>query len=301
VKGALLVLLLALAACGGRAPAGPPPPLPDETFNAAARAGRVALERDRPAEAVRLYRAALTRARERDDAGNIADAGLGLAAAELARGRAADALATAREVRGELARREAPEPAALPLVEALALFRTGEAVGAERLAREVAGRRAEDADAARRAWFLLGLIAAGQRDAARLAEARAALSEPVGRSFQADLRELEAAAALLSGDADAARRLAGEAATLRRDSLDYRGLGRALALEAEAARAQGDGAAAADLLLRAGRGATTRGEWSEGRRWLAEAERLARASRRADIAAAARRALAALEERARDA
>ena len=103
-----------LAACGSTPAPAPPPP--DETLGRAARAGRLALELDRPAEATRLYGTALARARERDDAAAIADAGIGLAAAELARNRNAAALATAREVQAELLRRNAPVPDALRLM-----------------------------------------------------------------------------------------------------------------------------------------------------------------------------------------
>ncbi len=296
----LLAALLVLAACGTAVPVAPPPP-PDETLGRAARAGRIALELDRPAQAARLYAAALERARERDDAAAIADAGIGLAAAELGRGRNAEALAVARQVAAELARRQAPVPAALGLAEALALYRLGEARAAEAAATAVTERAAEDADAARRAWFLRGLIAAERGDMPALAAARDALGAPETRGFQADARELAARAALGAGDAQDARRLAGETAALRREGLDYRGLGRALALEAEAARRLGASAAAADLFLRAGRGAASRREFPEARRWLGEAERLARDARQPEMATAARAALRELAERERDA
>jgi hypothetical protein len=285
-----------LAACGSTPAPAPPPP--DETLGRAARAGRLALELDRPAEATRLYGTALSRARERDDAAAIADAGIGLAAAELARNRNAAALATAREVQAELLRRNAPVPDALRLAEALALYRIGDLPGAERVTSAITG---DDADVLRRAWFLRGLVAAGRGDAAGLAAARAALGEPEARGFRADARELAARAALDAGDGPGARRLAAEAAQLRREGLDYRGLSRALALEAEAARRQGENAAAADLLLRAGRGAAARNEFAEARRWLQQSEALARQARVPEIANAARLALRGLAERERDA
>ncbi len=285
-----------LAACGSTPAPAPPPP--DETLGRAARAGRLALELDRPAEATRLYGTALARARERDDASAIADAGIGLAAAELARNRNSAALATSREVQAELLRRNAPVPDALRLTEALALYRTGDLAGAGRVAGAITG---DDADVLRRAWFLRGLVAAGRGDAAGLAAARAALGEPEARGFRADARELAARAALDAGDGPDARRLAAEAAQLRREGLDYRGLSRALALEAEAARRQGENAAAADLLLRAGRGAAARNEFAEARRWLQQSETLARQARAPEIATAARLALRGLAERERDA
>ncbi len=296
MKRAFWLALPLLAACGSTPPPAPPPP--DETLGRAARAGRLALELDRPAEAARLYGMALNRARERDDAAAIGDAGIGLAAAQLARTSPAAALATAREVQAELLRRDAAIPDALRLVEALALYRSGDLAGAERVA---SGIGTEDADVALRAWFLRGLIAAARNDPAGLAAARAALGTPERRAFRADAQELAAAAALAEGDLAEARRLATEAATLRREGLDYRGLARALALEAEAARRQGETHVAADLLLRAGRSAAARNEFGEARRWLRQSEVLAQQARTPEIANAARRALRELAERERDA
>jgi hypothetical protein len=86
-----------------------------------------------------------------------------------------------------------------------------------------------------------------------------------------------------------------------RDGLDDRGLGRALALEAAAAQRLSDDAAAADLLLRAGRGAVSRGEWAQARQWLTRADVLARRAGTPAIGTAARRALRDMAERERDA
>ncbi len=291
--------LLLVSACGGTPATAPPPP--DEALGRAARAGRLALEVERPNDAARFYGLALARARERDDAVAIADTGIGLAASELGRGRPAAALRTGREVRAELLRREASVPAALILAEALALYRLGDAAQADAAAASVTARAAEDADAARRAWFLRGLVAADRGDAAILAAARAAIGEPADRDFRADARELAAAAALLDGDAASARRLAQDAAQARRESLDYRGLSRVLVLEANAVRRSGDDATAADLLLRAGRGAAARGEWAQARGWLTDAATLAQGARRPEIARAAREALREMREREQDA
>lgn len=293
-------MALLVAACGST-PDAPAPPPPDEALGRAARAGRLALEVERPADAARLYGVALARARERDDAAAIADTGIGLAAAELTRGQASAALRTTREVRAELVRRGAGVPAALLLAEALALYRLGDKAQADAAAVLVTSQASEDADAARRAWFLRGLIAADRGDGATLGEARAALAGATTRGFRGDARELDAAAAVQLGDMAAARRLAQETATLRREGLDYRGVSRALALEAEAARRAGDNAAAADLLLRAGRGAAARREWTEARAWLNESIALARLAGRPEIGSEARDVLRAMAERERDA
>ena len=58
---------------------------------------------------------------------------------------------------------------------------------------------------------------------------------------------------------------------LRQATLDYRGLARALAIEATAAQRGGNEAAAADLFLRAGRSAAMQGDKNNARVWLSRA------------------------------
>ncbi|MBW6399055.1 hypothetical protein KPL78_14420 [Roseomonas sp. HJA6] len=289
----VLLLLPLLTGCGGTPP--PPPPPEDRTLATQARAGRLALEAERPGDAARLYGAALARARVRDDAEAIADAGIGLAAADLERGDAAAALRTTQDVEAELARRHASVPATLRLAEALAQYRLGHAAAADAAARQVIADAGSDGDAALRAWFLRGLIAADAGDRDGLATARAALGEPTSRAFRGDALELAARAALLNGDSAAARRLAEEAAVLRRETLDYRGLARLLALQAEAERRDGAVSTAADLMLRAGRGAASRGDAVAARRWLGQAMVWGRQSHASDIVQAAQRALRDLD------
>jgi len=290
VRAALLALLL-LSACGGRAePEGPPR---DGVLDRAADSARDALNQDQPVVAGRLYAQALARARERDDAVAIDAMGFGQATSALARGDAPAALSVAQEVRAELARRGRGASAGLLLAEATALFRLGRMTESDRLARFVASRSAENAEAALRAHFLLGVLAAGRGDLAGVVAARAAIGAPEQAAFRADAVELEGAAALLRGDAAGARLHAVTAADLRRDALDYRGLSRALALQGAALERLGDPVAAADAYLRAGRGAAERGE-ADAARWLGQARQLA--GGRADLLAAIRQA-EALRER----
>jgi hypothetical protein len=273
-RPAAILLLGILAACGGRAPPAASLP-PDAVLRRAAESARDALNQDQPAVAARLYARALARARERDDAAAIDAMAFGQATAALAHGDAAAALAVAQEVRMGLARRGRGASAGLLLAEATALFRLGRVAPAEDLARIVSARGAEHAEAALRARFLLGLIAAGHADARGVAAARAGIGEPADVAFRADAVELDAAAALLRGDPAGARIRAITAAELRRQALDYRGLSRALAAEAAALERLGEPLAAADAYLRAARGAAARGEATDARRWLAAAGRLA--------------------------
>jgi hypothetical protein len=268
----LLLLSPLLVDCGGSAPADSVTPV-DETLQRETRAGRLAYELERPEEAVARYRAALTRAQERDDLGAIGDLGYNLAVAELRANLPDRALADARATRAELERRGAKPSPALLLAEATALYRSGAAAEADAVAARVTA--GADAEAAARATFLRGLIADERGDGGGLAAAAAALGTASLPSLQADGAELAARLALRPGEGGRARREANRAASLRQETLDYRGLARALALEGEAARRAGDTAAAADFFLRAGRSALAQDDKQMARRWLKQAILLA--------------------------
>jgi len=145
-----MALLPLLVGCSGSAPDSTAL-LADETLQRDTSAGRLAYELERDEEAVTQYRAALTRAQERDDLGAIGDTGYDLAVAELRANAPDRALADARATRAELERRGAEPFPALLLVEATALYRTGAVAEADRAAQPI--QRAADADAAAKATF----------------------------------------------------------------------------------------------------------------------------------------------------
>jgi hypothetical protein len=246
--------VLALLAGCSSAPKGPPE---DAALARLDHAGDIAFDLEQPAQAANQYRAALLRARTRDDAGAIADAGFNLATAQLHAGQPRAALDTAHRLQAELARRGAADPA-FDLVGAVALFRLDDLPGADALA---AGLTADPA-LANAAWFLRGLIADTRGDGAGLAAASATLTAGADPGDVAELR------ARLSHDRAAALR----AADLRRDALDYRGMARCLAL---AAGFTPDAASAADLYLRAGRSAAAQGDTRQASIWLTVAQDLA--------------------------
>jgi len=145
-------------------------------------------------------------------------------------------------------------------VTATALFRIADVAAADRLAKgltEGGDRRLSDS-----AWFLRGLIADTQENRALLQTAVSSLSPTADPADAAELR------ARLDRNAQ----LALQAADLRRDALDYRGMARTLAL---AARLTSDADAAADLYLRAGRSAAGQGDTATAKAWLGEARDLA--------------------------
>lgn len=267
----VVLLPLLVAECAGSAPDTAPPT--DETLERETHAGRLAFELERDEEAVARFRAALARAQERDDLDAIADTGFDLAVAELHANAPERALADARATRMELERRGVKPFPALQLAEATALYRTGAAAEADRVAQIV--QYSADAEAAARATFLRGLIADDRNDLTGLATATEALSTADTPPFEADSSELAARLALRHGNLRLAQQQAARAAERRQATFDYRGLARALAIGGAAAERTGDKATAADLFLRAGRSAAIQGDKSDARAWLGRAESLA--------------------------
>lgn len=266
--------VLALAACGGGAPADTGPP-PDIKLDQANKAGTQALSMDLPSLAVKQYKVALSRAYERDDAGAIGDVAYNLALAQMKAGDSKGAVATVRETRAELDRRRAAVPPELILVQAAASYRVGDPGAAAGAAQEVIDRGSKDPDAVRRAWFIRGLVAADRSDAAGLAQAIAALSPPSKQAdLEADRQELQGRAALLANDPAGALGLFEQSATNRQQALDYRGMARALSLAGDAALRSGRAADAADLFLRAGRSALLQGDMATATPLLKRAEDL---------------------------
>ena len=248
MKRAVVLLLAVVAGCGSP-PKGPPE---DATLSRFAHAGDNAYALEHPEEAIGHYNLALARARARDDAAAIADAGFNLAASQLRAGKPQEAIDTVAELRGELAWYGRSDPA-LDLVTATALFRLNDLANADAIASVLtAGKAADVADAA---WFLRGMIADARGDRAGLERAAASLSP---RADSADIAELRARLT-----ADAA--LALKSADARRDVLDYRGMARTIAL---AAQFTADAGRASELYLRAGMSAAAQGDKDRARAWL---------------------------------
>lgn len=274
---AVFVASSMLIGCGGKAKDEGPPA--DTKLEQANTAGTQALSADLPAVAVRQYKLALARAYERDDAAAIGDVGSNLALAQMRTGDSKAALATVRETRTELDRRHADVPPELILVQAAASYRNGDTAGAESAATEVLGRAPTGSDVARRAWFISGMVAAERGDGAALSKAIAALP-PVAKqsALDGDRPELIGRAALLDGRAAEAQAAFEQAAAERRESLDYRGMARALALAGDAAFKAGRTGDAAAFYLRAGHSTLLQGDKPAARTLLKRAEDLARAS-----------------------
>jgi hypothetical protein len=190
----------------------------------------------------------------------------------MARGQAREARDAAESVRLDIERRGATAPPTLRLAEATARYRAGDVPGARVLLDP--WREEGDAEAAQRAAFLLGLLAAEARDGEALARARARLGTPTRRGLRADAEELAARAALLAGNGAESEAASLRALADRREALDFRGVTRALELAADAAAMRNAREREADYALRAGEGAAARGETADARRLLERARRL---------------------------
>ena len=246
------------------------------------------------AQAVGLYDKALDRAFARDDLPAIGDLGYESALALLRDGRSEAAAKRARETAIELTRRgQAPFPA-LTLAEAVALYSTKDAAAGPTAARarDSAGGNPQ---VTARANYLLGMIAADQRDAAALGQILVALGQPIDPGLRADRLELTGRSQLLAGAPTQALSSFQETVTLRRETKDLPGVARALAFAGQAATDSGNGAEAADLYLRAGRAAQANNRPADARQWLSSAARLAETSNAPTILAEARERLASLD------
>ncbi|MBV8455287.1 MAG: hypothetical protein JO122_01575 [Acetobacteraceae bacterium] len=262
----LLLVPVILTGCGGRQQPAPPQ---DSVLRREAEAGRAAFSLERPAEAAAQYKLALLRAEARDDAKAIGDYGYDLAVAQLAANQPREALASARQTETELARRGVAVFPALVLVEAVALYRSGASREADRLAAQV--EAGGDPAAAARAAFLRGLIADEAGSEAGLAAALARLAHPVSAEERADAFELAARRDIRAGVFARAASEAAQAVALRRTAMDYRGMARGLAVQAEAIARMGDNVQAADLYMRAGESAAAQGDAGSARRWVHQA------------------------------
>lgn len=269
---ALLVLTAALVSgCDGSRP--PPTAPADAAMQRSSQAGNLAFAMHRPAEAAAQYREALSRAEAADDAQAIGDYGYDLAVAELAANAPKEALAAARKTRTELMRRGLAAFPALILVEATALYRLGHKEQADRLASVV--EAGNDPSAAAGASFLRGLIADAAGNQAGLIAALARLQHPANDEQSADAFELAARRDLRDGDFATAAAEAARSADLRRNDLDYRGMARALAVQADAEAERGNASQAADLYIRAAQSAAAQGDSLAARPWLKRALALA--------------------------
>jgi tetratricopeptide (TPR) repeat protein len=127
-----------------------------------------------------------------------------------------------------------------------------------------------------KAHFLRSLMATERADTARLREAMTALEHASSPELRADHAELRGYLALAERNWAVAVQAFDTAAELRRMSLDYSSMARALAKAGEAAERNGRQQVAAVYYLHAGRSALQLGQRQEAVDWLKRAQLLAR-------------------------
>lgn len=252
----LLLLGFGLAACAPGKSADQRPET-DDRLESTSRIAHVAFQRGRYAQAASLYRRVADLAYERDDVNAAVDAQYNAAVSLVRLGRVGEADRLLQRAKAELGRAGQAEPLELRLLEATILYRQQRYKQAWSLAEGIVST-APDSEAARRAQFLRGLIAADQGDQVRLRAAITDLGDPGAATdarLKADGLELAGHLALLEQRYDASVADFEQAARRRSAGSDYRGTVRALAKAGQASEAAGRVLQAAVYYLRAGRSA----------------------------------------------
>jgi tetratricopeptide (TPR) repeat protein len=293
----VVLLLIAISACGSRQTPQAPVTV-DEEFTLTSHAAGTAFGKGAYARAADLYRQALARAYARDDRAAIVDMQCNLAVVLLRLGSLEEARAAVDDAKAELARAAQGVPAHLLLLEATVLYRTGQMAAAWDISEQLlAGAAEAEAGVMAKAQFLRGLLAAERGDEARLREAIAALAKANDPALRADHAELRGYLAMAEHHWEEAVQAFDATAELRRESLDYVSMIRALVRAGDASERRGRQRAAAVYYLRAGRSASQLGRQPEAVHWLMRAQVLARQAGDARTLQAVLAHLARLQER----
>ena len=292
----LMLVLLApgLIACAPNKPA-EEIPAADDRMERTNRVAQIAFQSGRYAQAASLYRKVAELAYERDDISGAVDAQYNAAVCLVRLERVDEADALLQRTKAELDRADRAEPAELRLLEATVLYRQRRYQEAWALTGEIIANLPES-QAAHRAQFLRGLIAADQDDQARLRMVMADIGASDDDRLKADQLELAGHLAFLEERYDASVADFAESARLRSAVSDYRGTVRALAKAGEAAEAAGRPSQASVHYLRAGRSALHQGARERAYDLLTRARTLADQAGDAETAREAQIYLSLLEE-----
>lgn len=221
----------------------------------------------------KAYQYALTRDDERD----IENVGYNLAVVQLDMNKLQTTYTTIQAVRNELYLRNAMSSPQLDLVEAAVLYRLHRENEALRLLQNAVQTSQEDIQ--ERAYFFMGLIAKDQNNMALLSESVQRLDQiflnnkhaKKEESWKADQGELHAWLAYKNGKYDEAITTAQFVETSRRQQIEYRGMVRALVIQAMSDQAKGNLQQAAQLYIRAGKSARFLKEYTDAKRYLSQA------------------------------
>jgi tetratricopeptide (TPR) repeat protein len=273
----ILWLSVTLSACGFRQ-SPQETAVGDEGFERISRTASAAFGQGEYVRAADLYRRALQRAYARDDRLAIVDTQYNLAVVLLRLGSLEEARTVVDDAKAELSRADQAVPAHLLLLEATILYRAGQTAVAWDISERLLAGAAETTESRvmARTQFLRGLMAAERGDQERLQASLAALEQANHPELRADHAELRGHLAMAERHWEMAVQAFDAAAALRRESLDYASMMRALAGAGEASERSGSLRAAAVFYLRAGRSAAQLGRKQEALHWLMQAQVLAR-------------------------
>jgi tetratricopeptide (TPR) repeat protein len=265
---------ISLTGCFGSKP--PKGPAPDPELAESTSSARMAYARGANEQAVNLFLKAVDRAREMDDARELAGAAYNLAAAQIRAGRYEEARTSLREAEGE-AQRAGVDTADILLLEAKVAQLREDAPEALTFADRVLTDKGSKATAAHRVQVrvLRGEMAMelGQADLARteLTKAEADLrsaGDTAGPAVRAGVTGLSARISQSAGDNAKAAGLFDQQADLLRQAGVYRDMAKALARAGAAWRDAGRRDEAADRYYRAGRSFLGQNDYAEARRQL---------------------------------
>ncbi len=239
-------------------------------------AARTVFEQQNYEQAESLYRETLEIAYTRDNLEAIVDAQYNVAVCLLRLESYDEALGMVHQTRNELSRSQLAVPEYMSLLEATILYRQGNYDAAWALTEHsVTTPPQTSGQSTNRAHFLRGLIAVRRGKTRQLRTEIAAMGEPTDPRLQADYRELSGHLALAEDRWETAIRAFTEAAKLRSDTGDYRGMVRVLAVVGDVFERAGQPSEAANHFLRGGRSAAIQGANSEASELLTRATRLA--------------------------
>ena len=274
----------------------------DVVARQASSAATLAYEQGNFGQAQKLFRLALTRAQTINDAALAADAAYNLAMCEIRLGDYDTAARLLRQAYYD-AVRASSNTADIQLVRAKVAFLRTRPSQARALLDEIAASNAAQSIRLQ-AIILRGQIAgdAGDLDAANaelraaqglVASSRLVLSASIG----ADLAKLAGTVSRLEGKADVAARIFDDEAELLRNAQRYRDMAHALARAAQAYRASGELALAADRFFLAARSLEGHGDTQAARALLASSVSAAEGAADEDARARAKSLLEAISRR----
>ena len=275
-------------------PQGPPV---DKDLERTNQAARIAFENGHIQQAAKLYRQALERAYLRDDLAATVDARYNLAVCLTLLQLNQEALELIIQTREELTSARQSLPTDILLLEATILYRLSRSQEAWQLTEEILKGTDKIPNAVRsKTHFLRGLIANERSDLTQLRKEIASLTNSKSLAIRADREELVGHLGLAERRWNEAALAFDEAAALRRQVLDYRGMVTALAKAGEAYEQAERLVPASRRYLRAGQSAALQDNPDQAQIWLTRAAQLAEQGGDDNIVQEARHQLAKLLE-----